>query len=89
MAQVTIRNLDDATLAAYQRRADERGGTLQGELRAVLVSKAPQERLPPEALLAEMRRIQAMQPRPIRGCSSHIIRRARDTRDIPSSPVPR
>lgn len=85
MAQVTIRNVDDEVLAAHRRRAAARGRSLGDELREVITANAGNFLREPassaEELIAEARRIRAMQPRRIRGCSSELIRESRDERD--------
>ena len=85
MAQITIRNLDDEVLAAHRRRAASQGRTLTAALRDLITAgargvsqKPPRSR---EELIESSRRIRAMQPRPIRGCSSVLIRQSRDERD--------
>jgi phosphopantothenoylcysteine decarboxylase/phosphopantothenate--cysteine ligase len=40
MAQVLVRNLDDATVERLRRRADAHGRSLEQELRQVLVESA-------------------------------------------------
>ena len=95
MAQITIRNVDDNTLAALKRRAAAEGRSLSAVLREMLTAQARdamtlRERFPnaikpgPEskAALARMERIWAnweSQPR-VKGCSSKIIREGREER---------
>ena len=85
MAQVTIRNLDDEVLAAHRRQAAAHGRSLSDELREVSIDSAGKfHREPepsPEELIAEARRIRAMQLRPARVSSVQLLRESRDERD--------
>ena len=95
MAQITIRNVDDNTLAALKRRAAAEGRSLSAVLREMLTAQARdamtlRERFPnaikpgpgAKAALARMERIWAnweSQPR-VKGCSSRFIREGREER---------
>jgi plasmid stability protein len=61
MAQVIVRNLDEAVVARHRERARARGVSLEQELRDVLARGA---RLRPEEKLAEMERAQGLTPEP-------------------------
>ena len=61
MAQVIVRNLDEAVVARHRERARARGVSLEQELRDVLARGA---KLRPEEKLAEIERAQALTPEP-------------------------
>jgi plasmid stability protein len=61
MAQVIVRNLDEAVVARHRERARARGVSLEQELRDVLARGA---KLSPEERLAEIGRAQALTPPP-------------------------
>jgi len=78
MAQVIVRNLDDAVVAALKRNAARHGRSLEGELR-VLLSEAV--RLAPEDRRMISRRIRALTPgRRLLSDSARLIRQDRDRR---------
>lgn len=78
MAQVIVRNLDDAVVAALKRNAARRGRSLEQELRVILTDAV---RLAPEERLAISRRIRAMTPGPrVLSESARLIRQDRDRR---------
>lgn len=79
MGNILIRNLDDEVIAAWKKRADGNGRSLQAELHAEL-SVAVKAQRKAEAL-AEFDRIRAAS-RPERlGCNSwELVREDRDTR---------
>jgi plasmid stability protein len=77
MAQVIIRNLDDAVLERHRERARERGHSLEQELRELLTRAAP---LSVEEKLAVSDRIRAMTPPGSRPKGEDLIRKDRDTR---------
>jgi plasmid stability protein len=81
VAQVIVRNLDEAVVARHRERARARGVSLEQELRDVLARGA---RLRPEERLAEIERAQALTPAPPRGAEPVpgwvLIREERDTR---------
>jgi antitoxin FitA len=78
MAQVIVRNLDDAVVAALKRNAVRRGRSLEQELRVILTDAA---RLSPEDRLVISRRSRAMTPgRRLLSDSARLIRQDRDRR---------
>lgn len=78
MAQVIVRNLDDAVVAALKRNAARRGRSLEQELRVILTHAA---RPIAEERLAMSRRIRAMTPgRRLLSDSARLIRQDRDRR---------
>jgi plasmid stability protein len=77
MAQVLIRNLDDAVLERHRERAREKGHSLEQELRELLTRSAP---LTVEEKLAIADRIRAMTPAGPRPKGEDLIRKDRDSR---------
>jgi plasmid stability protein len=80
VAQVIVRNLEDAVVEQHRARAKARGVSLEQELRDVLRHAARPSK---EELLAEMDRCRAMTPKlPLgarRMSAEDIIREIRDT----------
>ncbi len=76
MAQVLVRNLDEAVVEAHRARAKAKGVSLEQELRDVLQRTARPTR---EELLEEMRRIRAMTPKTHVTLAEDLIREIRDT----------
>ena len=77
MAQVIVRNLDDAIVKALKARAALHGRPLEQELRDIL---AEASRLTPEERLRIADRIRAMTPGPMAADSTDLIREERDRR---------
>jgi antitoxin FitA len=77
MAQVIIRNLDDAVVQRHRERAAKNGRSLEQELRDVLTRAAT---LTVEEKLAIADRIRAMTPPGPRPDSTDLIREDRDSR---------
>lgn len=78
MEQVVIRRLKDGTLADYRRAADEKGRSLEAELREVLERNRPAPKKDRQALLKLSAQLRAMTLRP-GGDSTKFIRWSRDT----------
>lgn len=79
MAQVLIRNVDEAVVARLKERAAKRGRSLEGELRDVLEAAA---RTPKQEALAQLDAIRAgtRPPRPGEPTAAEMIREDRDSR---------
>lgn len=77
MAQVIVRNLDEAVVTGLKEKAKLRGRSLEQELRSVLTEAAG---LSPAERLAVANRIRAMTPRTATLDSTDIIRADRDRR---------
>jgi plasmid stability protein len=75
MAQVIIRNLDEATVAALKARAAARGHSLEQELRQVLVEAARPIR---EEMRQTAAAIRALTTRPVAADIAAMIRADRD-----------
>lgn len=81
MAQVLIRNLDDALIADYKRAAAGGGRSLEAELRAALEAGRPRGQLSREEFLALSRELRAMtSPSARQSDSTQLIREDRDAR---------
>jgi plasmid stability protein len=79
MGNILIRNLDDQVIAAWKKRADSNGRSLQAELHAEL--SAAVTALRKEEALAAFARISAASKPELLGCDSwELIREDRDTR---------
>lgn len=76
MAQVLVRNLDDAVVAAHRARAKAKGISLEQELREVLSSAARPSR---QELLADLQRIRRLTPPSHRSLAEDVIREVRDS----------
>lgn len=74
MADLLIRNLDEATLDHLKRVADTRGQSVEDVARAMLAVSTPVPRV--EVLAAD--RIRRMTPKPLTDDSTDLIRAARD-----------
>lgn len=75
MAQVTVRNLDEATVTALKTRAAVKGHSLEQELRNLLTDAArPTRQQVREAAAA----IRAMTPRPVTLDPAALVREDRD-----------
>jgi len=77
MAQVLIRNIDDAVLEILRSRAKARGIALEAELRDVLTRAAGRPRAD---LVAEFKAVQAMTPKGPRRLAEDLVRESRDER---------
>ena len=77
MAQVVIRNIDDDVVERLKAQAAAEKKSLEQKLRDVLSEAAKPTRA---EVLAEMRRIRAMTPRPLTTDSADLIREDRDSR---------
>ncbi len=77
MAQVIVRSLDDAVVAALKAKAARRGHSLEQELRDVLTAAAAPTR---GALLAELDRCRALTPPGDRLLAEDLVREDRDRR---------
>jgi plasmid stability protein len=77
MAQVVIRNLDDVVVERLKARAVAEKKSLEQTLRDLLTEAARPSRT---EIIAEMRRIRAMTPRPLSTDSTDLIREDRDSR---------
>jgi antitoxin FitA len=78
MAQVLVRNLDDQVVAAFRRKAELHGHSLEQELRMTLTSAA---RLTSEERVALARRVRELTPANKRQTdSTDLIRQDRDSR---------
>jgi plasmid stability protein len=77
MANVTIRNLDDAVVATLKAQAKAHNRSLEAELRELLTRAAAQrERM--AAFRAEAKRIRAMTPDVPQTDSAELLREDRD-----------
>lgn len=76
MAQVLVRNLDEAVVEAHRARAKVKGVSLEQELRDVLQRSARPTR---EELLEAADRIRAMTPSTHVTLAEDLIREIRDT----------
>ncbi len=77
MAQVIVRSLDDAVVAALKAKAARRGESLEQELRNILTAAAVPTR---GALLAELDRCRALTPPGERRPAEDLVRQDRDRR---------
>ena len=77
MAQVIVRNLDDAVVSSLKFKAELHGHSLEQELREILKRAAE---LTPQEKLALVDRIVAKQKRPLEDDSTDLIREDRDSR---------
>ena len=77
MAQVIIRNIDDAVIARHKRKAELHGRSLEQHLRLILTETAP---LTPEERAAVADKIRAMTPGVLSDDSTDLIREDRDSR---------
>jgi antitoxin FitA len=77
MAQVLVRNLDEAVVEAHRARAKAKGVSLEQELRDVLQRTARPTR---EELLATLDRCRALTPATHVTLAEDEIREMRDTR---------
>lgn len=78
MGQVLIRNLDDATVAAYKEAAERNGRSLEAELRQVLKTFKPMTAEQREAVKARLAEIRAMTPNVPQTPSEVLVREDRD-----------
>ncbi len=76
MANLTIRNLDDAIVEKLKAKAKDNGRSLEAELRVLLTEVA--ERLSAEELRARAKRIAAMTPDVPQTDSVKLLREDRD-----------
>jgi plasmid stability protein len=77
MAQVIVRNLDDAVVQALKAKAELHGRALEQELREILIQASG---LSPEDKLELVNRIRGMAPAPVGRDSAELIREDRDNR---------
>jgi antitoxin FitA len=78
VAQVLVRNLDEAVVTALRRKAELHGHSLEQELRLTLTAAA---RLTIGERVALARRIRSLTPANVRQSdSTHLVRQDRDTR---------
>lgn len=81
MGQVTVPDLDDEVIQFHRRRAEDRGVSLEDELREVLTQAAREAR---QDLVRRLDAIRAMTPRPPPGqrwpTAEELIREDRDSR---------
>jgi antitoxin FitA len=77
MAQVLIRNVDDAVIAALRARASARGRSLEAELRDVLARAVAHPRAD---MAVELAAVRAMTPRGPRPPAEELVRESRDER---------
>jgi len=75
MGQVLIRNVDDKTIESLKLKAEQKGHSLEQELRDILKRAAGPT---VEERLAMIDRVRAMQKKPTKMLSEDIIRRMRD-----------
>lgn len=79
MGSILIRNLDEAVITAWKKRADANGRSLQAELHAELSAAVKAQRK--EAALAIFAQVGATSRPDKLGCDSwELIREDRDTR---------
>lgn len=77
MAQLVINDIEDEVVERLRARAQAERKSLEQKLRDVLREAATSSRAD---VLAEMRRIRAMTPRPLTTDSAELIREDRDRR---------
>jgi plasmid stability protein len=77
MAQVLVRNLDDAVVEELKRKAQIRGLSLEEQLRRIITDAASPTRAEMDDLLASCR---AMTPDGSRTLGEDLIREDRDSR---------
>ena len=77
MGQVLIRNVDDKTIESLKLKAEQKGHSLEQELRDILKRAAGPT---VEERLAMIDRVRAMQKKPTRMLSEDITRKMRDRR---------
>jgi plasmid stability protein len=77
MGQVLIRNVDDKTIESLKLKAEQKGHSLEQELRDILKRAAGPT---VEERLAMIDRVRAMQKKPTKMLSEDIIRKMRDRR---------
>ena len=75
MAQVTIRNLDEATVGALKTRAAAKGRSLEQELRILLTEAAHPTRAQVQEMAAAIR---ALSRRPVTADLEALVREDRD-----------
>ena len=81
MANLTIRNLDDAIVERLKARAARHGRSLEAEIRHILQRTAGNPPLTPEEAVERADRIAAMTPKGVKQTdSTEIIRKMRDER---------
>lgn len=79
MAQVLIRNIDDALLEDYRAAAKRHNRSLEAELRSVLQQMRPKKPLDREELLAKLAEIRAMTPKGVKQTpAEQLVREDRD-----------
>lgn len=77
MAQLLLRNLDDAVVERLKQQAEARKIPIEQLLREILTAAAGPSR---KQVLAEMDRIRAMTPKRLLDDSTDLIRKDRDRR---------
>ena len=81
MTDMLIREIDDATVRALKRKADELKQPVEDVARDILERGVElQRKLTPEERVAAADRVRAMQLKPTNTDSTDIIRHDRDTR---------
>ena len=78
MGQVLIRNLDDATIAAYREQAARNDRSLEAELRTVLARYQPMSRADQGVALARLAAIRGMTLDVPQTPSEQLVREDRD-----------
>ena len=78
MGQVLIRNLDDATIAAYREQAARNDRSLEAELRTVLARYRPMSHAGQSAALARLAAIRGMTLDVAQTPSEQLVREDRD-----------
>ncbi|HEU4958888.1 MAG TPA: hypothetical protein VFT56_00645 [Sphingomonas sp.] len=78
MGQVIIRNLDDATIAAYREQAVRNDRSLEAELRTVLARYQPMSQAGRSAALERLAAIRRMTPDVPQTPSEQLVREDRD-----------
>jgi plasmid stability protein len=77
MGQVLIRNVDDKTIESLKLKAEQKGHSLEQELRDILKRAAGPT---VEERLAMIDRVAAMQKKPTKMLSEDVIRKIRNRR---------
>lgn len=78
MGQVLIRNLDDATIAAYREQAARNDRSLEAELRTVLARYRPMSHAARGGVLERLATIRAMTPDRPQTPAEQLVREDRD-----------
>jgi len=78
MAQVLIRNLDEAVIEGYREQANRNQRSLEAELRAVLTRYRPMSEAGRSAALERLAAVRAMTPDIRQTPSESLVREDRD-----------